>query len=202
MQDIIDCYEQKANEMADKFLSLTFAQTHPDIASHFPHKQPMAIADIGAGAGRDALALAQMGHYVMAVEPSAGLRARGQAHTKNSNVIWADDTLPDLYNLSSYPQQYDFMLCNGVWMHLDNQQRRTALGAMAKLLRPWGRIYIKAFDGTGQTRPGRTVYPFTAAEFSEYAPAAGLKLAHQEEQKDLLGKADVRWFAVRLDLIR
>lgn len=197
--ETIALYEQRADEMADKFLSLTFEQTHPDIAQHFPHKRPMPIADIGAGAGRDARALAGMGHYVMAVEPCTGLRARGQEYTKNTNVIWADDALPELANISTYPQRYDFILCNAVWMHLDMPERAVALKAMAGLLTPYGRIYLKAFDGTGQLRPGRPVYPFNPQEFADYAPQAGLKLAHREEQKDLLGKADVRWYAVRLD---
>jgi len=197
----IALYESRATEMADKFLSLSFEQTHPGIEKHFPYQRPMAMADIGAGAGRDALALSNMGHYVMAVEPCAGLRARGQEYTKNSNVIWADDKLPLLENLSLYPQRYDFILCNAVWMHLDKPEREVALKAMAGLLTRWGRIYLKAFDGTGQERPGRAVYPFHPDEFNEYAPQARLRLAFQEEQKDLLGKADVRWYAARLDSI-
>lgn len=194
----IALYEQKADEMTDKFLSLSFEQTHPDIARHFPHNRPMAIADIGAGAGRDAKAFAAMGHHVMAVEPSAGLRARGQAYTAGSTVIWTDDRLPDLANISTCPQRYDFILCNGVWMHLTRPERQQALKALAALLTSSGRIYIKAFDGTGQQRPGRAVYPFHPDEFAGYAAQAGLELTYQEEQKDLLGKADVRWFAVLL----
>lgn len=199
INETIALYESKADEMADKFLSLSFEQAHPDLAQHFPHGNPMAVADIGAGAGRDALALSQMGHYVMAVEPSAGLRARGQAYTRGSNVVWAEDALPELANLSTYPQRYDFILCNGVWMHLTEPERAAALASMAGLLTRQGRIYIKAFDGAGQTRPGRPVYPFVPEEFDAYAPSCGLQRAFAEQQKDLLGKADVRWFAVRLD---
>lgn len=196
---VISYYDSKADEMADKFLSLGFAQAHPDLARHFPHNRPMAIADIGAGAGRDAKALAEMGHYVMAVEPSEGLRQRGQAHTAGSNVIWADDTLPDLANLLTYPQRYDFILCNAVWMHLTLPERERALVSLRQLLTLQGRIYIKAFDGAGQERPGRPVYPYRPEEFDEYAPRCGLKRIFCEEQRDLLGKADVRWFAVLLE---
>lgn len=195
----IDFYDAQADGMAAKFLSLSFEQAHPGLARHFPHDRPMAVADIGAGAGRDALALAGMGHHVMAVEPSAGLRARGQAYTKDSAVVWADDRLPELPYLTTYPQRYDFILCNAVWMHLTLPERAVALQTLARLLTPTGRIYIKAFDGAGQARPGRPVYAFHPAEFLDYAPPCGLRLAHQEEQKDLLGKPDLCWYAVRLD---
>ena len=201
MSEIIKTYDENAEILAQKFLGLTFEQAHPDLEKHFPYKRPMAMADIGAGAGRDALALAGLGHYVMAVEPSRGLRKIGEAHTKGGNVIWADDALPDLASISTYPQKYDFILCNAVWMHLPPEQRPLALAAMSGLLTRFGRIYIKAFDGTGQQREGRAVYPFHPDEFKGMAAHAGLRLAFQDEQKDLLGKQDVRWYAARLDRI-
>ena len=43
------------------------------------------IADIGAGAGNYAAALADRGYRVMAVEPSAAMRAQAAPH---DNVTW------------------------------------------------------------------------------------------------------------------
>ena len=55
-----------------------FADVHAEVAHLIP-PAPARIADIGAGSRPDAAALARMGHQVIAVEPTAELRAEASA---------------------------------------------------------------------------------------------------------------------------
>ena len=60
----------------------------------FPKTKTLAF-DVGAGSGRDAVRLASLGFEVIAVEPSAGMRAQVQrlhcsAQTNGSIARWFD----------------------------------------------------------------------------------------------------------------
>ncbi|MEV4399966.1 hypothetical protein [Nonomuraea sp. NPDC049607] len=48
---------------------------------------------------RAAAALAALGHEVVAAEPTAELRARGEALHAGQDLGWVDDALPDLTEL-------------------------------------------------------------------------------------------------------
>jgi len=55
---------------------MSFADLHSDVARLLP-KAPAFILDVGAGSGRDAASLAEMGHSIAAVEPVDELRNCG-----------------------------------------------------------------------------------------------------------------------------
>lgn len=86
---------------------------------------PGSILDVGCGIGRDAAALAAMGHTVIAVEPtSAFLEAAKRLHTSPS-ICWQSDSLPHLTSLPT-ENRFDFILCQGVWQHIDDDERLRA----------------------------------------------------------------------------
>ena len=68
--------------------------------------EPASILDIGAGTGRNALALARCGHRVDAVEPSASfaaiMRAEAQRGSLAVRVIQSDAFSADVYLRSDY----------------------------------------------------------------------------------------------------
>lgn len=60
---------------------------HASWQSHLPERARFAL-DLGAGSGRDAMALAGRGWHVLAVEPAAELRRFGEAATRDREVQW------------------------------------------------------------------------------------------------------------------
>ncbi|MEV4395316.1 hypothetical protein [Nonomuraea sp. NPDC049607] len=93
-------YAEAAERLAEQYESVTFAEVHREMLHLFPAR-PSSVLDIGAGSGRDAAALAALGHQVVAAEPTAELRARGKALHAGQDLEWVDDALPDLAGLLS-----------------------------------------------------------------------------------------------------
>ena len=79
--------------LAERYESISFAEVHAEVAHLIP-PAPARIADIGAGSGSDAAALARMGHQVIAVEPTAELRAEGQRRHDVPGLAWAMTPCP------------------------------------------------------------------------------------------------------------
>ncbi|MGH7022231.1 MAG: hypothetical protein ACREEB_01425 [Caulobacteraceae bacterium] len=92
--DTIAAYTQGAAEFAARFESLTAADLWAPVAEFIPAAGKRLGLDVGAGVGRDAAWLASLGLEMVAVEPSAGLRAIGQA--RRPTIRWLDDRLPEL----------------------------------------------------------------------------------------------------------
>ena len=99
---------------------------------------PCRALDIGAGTGRDAAALAAMGHQVVAVEPVVAFRDRAARLHPSTRIEWVDDSLSDLAKLSG-KGHFDLVLLTAVWMHLDPEQRQRGMTRVSGLLRGGGR---------------------------------------------------------------
>ena len=119
-------YAEAANALVKQYEGLTFADVHRDTLHLIP-KTPGRVLDIGAGTGRDAAALAALGHSVVAVEPTPELRAEGQRLHAAAAIAWIDDALPDLRQLPEGAGRFDLVMLSAVWMHLDPDQRRRAM---------------------------------------------------------------------------
>lgn len=91
MTDAVGYFDSAAAMLATRYNSVRFADVHADIVSRLP-TGVARVLDVGAGSGRDARALAALGHHVTAVEPAAGLRSIGEAC--DCGVSWIDDRLP------------------------------------------------------------------------------------------------------------
>src|SRR5690606_36647496 len=107
---------------------------------------PIRAADVGAGTGISARALAQRGVEVVAVEPNAAMRAAAAPHPR---VTWregtADDTgLPD--------GAVDLVLVAQAFHWFDPPG---ALREFHRILRPGGRLAI----GLEPPQPDRSVHP-------------------------------------------
>ncbi|MFJ5739431.1 class I SAM-dependent methyltransferase [Streptomyces microflavus] len=98
------------------------------------------MLDIGAGTGRDAAALAALGHSVVAVGPTAELRGHGQRIHAGSAVEWVDDALPAL-SLHQCSGRFAAVFATAVWMHLDAEERGLAMARIAALLMPGGQFF-------------------------------------------------------------
>ena len=123
-------YGEHAMALAERYESISFADVHAEVAHLIP-PAPARIADIGAGSGRDAAALARMGHQVIAVEPTAELRAEGQRRHDVPGLAWSDDALPGLDGLRARGERYDLIMLTAVWMHLDEDERVAGMASLA-----------------------------------------------------------------------
>ncbi|MEV8098061.1 class I SAM-dependent methyltransferase [Kitasatospora sp. NPDC085879] len=182
-------YREAADALAVQYEEITFEQVHGDVL-HLVPAGPGHVLDVGAGTGRDAAALAARGHRVVAVEPTAELRAHGRRLHAGSGIDWVDAALPDLV-LDRPGQRFDAVFATAVWMHLDADERRRAMAVIAALLLPGGRFFVNLRHGP--VPDGRHMFEVSADETVALGRANGLRPVHSGERPDLHGRADVRW---------
>jgi len=91
----IEFYNEHAYSFNQQYLSQSAETVH---GSWMDKYLPVSgqVLDVGAGIGRDAKWLAELGFDVIAVEPALGLRQHGQLLTDKLSVYWLDDILPEL----------------------------------------------------------------------------------------------------------
>jgi len=184
-------YAETAAVVAERFERITFDDVHASVRHLIP-VAPADVLDIGAGTGRDAAALAAMGHRVVAVEPTAELRTIGTGLHPKIGSTWLDDSLPDLALVTSRPQRFDAVMLTAVWMHLDSSQRAEAMPVIAELLRPGGVVLFSVRHG--HVPPGRVMYEVPAEETVTLATASGLRLLLRlDDQPGAYGDAQVTW---------
>ncbi|MFJ6138401.1 class I SAM-dependent methyltransferase [Kitasatospora sp. NPDC092286] len=183
-------YGEEAERLAVQYESVTFAEVHREVL-HLVPEPPSAVLDIGAGTGRDAAALAGLGHRVVAAEPTAELRGIGHRLHAGRGIRWVDDALPSLPVLGGGRERFDLILLTAVWMHLADRERPLAMDAIAGLLAPAGRVLLSLRHGP--VPAGRRMFDVPADETVALARARGLELLHRAERGDLHGRAGVRW---------
>ncbi|MEU5539734.1 methyltransferase domain-containing protein [Streptomyces sp. NPDC020362] len=200
---VVDChgpprgtagYAEAADALAVQYEEVTFDEVHRDVLEFVP-TGPGRILDVGAGTGRDAAALAARGHTVVAVEPTAELREHAQRLHTGSGIDWVADALPHLA-LRRHPGPFDAVFVTAVWMHLDAEERRHAMGRIAALLVTGGRFFVNLRHGP--VPAGRHMFDVSAAETVELGRALGLRTVHRGERPDLHGRDNVRWSSLVL----
>ncbi|WP_424890098.1 class I SAM-dependent methyltransferase [Streptomyces sp. XH2] len=190
-------YGEAAEALVEQYESVTFDEVHREVLHLFP-TEPSSVLDIGAGSGRDAAALAARGHRVVAVEPTAEMRASGRRLHAGQAIEWVDDALPGLPRLSARQLRFDLILLTAVWMHLDEQQRSAAMAHLAGLLEAGGRVILSLRHGP--VPAGRRMFPVTARETVELARRSGLHVVHHARREDPHGRPGVSWTSLGLQL--
>ncbi len=185
-----ESYAAEAATLLRQYESIGFAEVHAAFLDLLP-PAPAQVLDIGAGTGRDAAALAGMGHQVLAVEPTAELRAGGAALHPSPRLAWLDDGLPDLAGVVALGRRYDLVLLTAVWMHLGAAERAQAMPVLAGLLAPGGLLWLSLRHGP--VPPGRVMHAVDPAEVIAQAEAQGLALLRQRAGADTLARAGVHW---------
>ncbi len=183
-------YAEEAETLAARYESITFAQVHR-ATLHLMPAPPSRVLDIGAGSGRDAAALAALGHHVVAIEPTSELRHHGQRLHPEPNIEWLDDALPELSRVLARGEQFDLILLTAVWMHLDIQQRRLAIARLTRLVRSSGKIIMSLRHGP--VPAGRRMFDVSYEETEQLAREHGLRAIFRSESEDVLARPNVRW---------
>lgn len=166
-------YAEDAAAVADQWRKISFRDLHRPVLHLIP-MAPSRILEVGAGMGRDAAALAAMGHTVVAVEPVDELRAAAINFYPTSNVVWLDDSLPELCLVRASAGTFSTVMVTAVWMHLDDAQRRRGMGAISDLLDEGGLLIMSLRHGPIPT--GRRMFDVSAADTISLAEAHHLQL--------------------------
>lgn len=186
-------YGEAADALARSYESVSFAEVNGD-AVHLLPTTPGRVIDIGAGTGRDAAALAALGHTVTAVEPTPELRAHGQRLHGAAAITWIDDSLPDLDVVHALGERYDVVLLTAVWMHLDLPQRQRAMPRVASLLASGGVMPMRLRHGP--VPEGRRMFDVSIEETAALAEACGLSTICRGQRPGLFGVPGVHWSTV------
>jgi SAM-dependent methyltransferase len=165
-------YAEEAEELFKCYESFSAAEAH-QTELHLIPTAPGSILDIGSGTGRDAAWFAAMGHRVVAVEPTDAMRIPAMARHPSPRIEWLNDSLPDLAVLRARGERFDAVMLTAVWMHLDAEQRRSAIPNVASLVRAGGAVIMKLRHGP--VPPGRRMFEVSPEETIELAQMQGLQ---------------------------
>ncbi len=187
-------YGETADVLVKQYESRTFADVHRGILPLLP-APPACALDIGAGTGRDAAALAALGHTVLAVEPTPEMRAHGQRLHPSPAIEWLDDSLPELARVRARTQErgerFDLIMMTAVWMHLDETERTRAMACVAGLVAPGGLMTLSLRHGPVPT--GRRMFDVGPAETRALAARHGLSTVYEKERPSVFNADDVWW---------
>ena len=190
----IEIYERNAAALAEQYESLG---TGPDFLHLIPPAEPGAIAlDIGAGSGRDAESLVELGYEVVAAEPAANMRSEGMKRHGLKSIKWLDDRLPSLEALRRAGRRFDLILVSAVWHHVLPDDRPAAFRNIATLMRPGALLVMTLRHGPAPD--GRPVVPADLGEVERLALDCGLETECAVETEDELERADLGWTSVML----
>jgi SAM-dependent methyltransferase len=113
------------------------------MAAHFASSfEPGAhVLDVGAGLGRDVLALLELGFDGWGVEPCQAMREQALVRHPALSGRLADAGLPGLGRPFGR-EAWQGVVCSAVLMHLPPQQMSAAMTAMVDLLDAGGRLLL------------------------------------------------------------
>lgn len=187
----------------ERFMAAThgiaFQDLHQSILKFIP-TAPSNVLDVGSGIGRDAAVLADMGHTVVAVEPTRKFLSVAQK-LYGTSIEWINDSLPLLQSLGDRNEGFDFVLASAVWHHIDQNERRIALSRIADLLRPTGVFALSLRHGPAGV--GTYIFPTNGQETVRDAKRMNLKpLLVLGNQPSLIeGKKNVTWTRIVLQKV-
>jgi ubiquinone/menaquinone biosynthesis C-methylase UbiE len=113
-----------------------------------PERRPLAGLDVGSGTGRFTPALADAFGPVTGVEPSARMREVAQAQSRHPDVRYLAGAAEDLPVPSA---SADYVLMFLSWHHVQDKPR--AVRELARVLRPGGRLLLRANFSDHHPRP-------------------------------------------------
>lgn len=190
-------YEASVRSFADASRMLEFDEVCKDFLAFLPLASARVV-DIGAGVGQNSAALAEMGHFVVAVEPLGQLLSIARASCSHPQITWLQDSLPLLRRLPPENQPFEFILVEAVWHHLDEVERVRALKSLASLLEPAGRCALSLRNGPPGI--GTHVFPTETENTLEQAKRQGMECTFLAENLPsiLPHKEDVTWTRIVL----
>lgn len=197
-RETIAAYDADAEMLAGCYESHDADAHHARFADLLPSGPDRIALDVGAGSGRDAAWLAELGYDVVAAEPSGGMRTAGQARHGDTPIRWIDDRLPGLDAVHGLGLSFDLILLSAVWQHVAPGERRRAFRKLTTLLRPGGLLVLTLRHGPAPT--GRPMHEVSVGEIEGLAREHGLLVNRVAHGPDVLGRPGVSWTTMCLTL--
>ncbi|MCG8381038.1 MAG: class I SAM-dependent methyltransferase [Gammaproteobacteria bacterium] len=190
-------YENYILRFIESSQNLDFNEVCKDFIAFLPSK-PAYVLDVGSGAGQNAASLAAQGFTVTAVEPMPEFVDAAKKTYKGSPVKWLSGSLPDISCLSSDSGQFDFVLIDGVWHHLEKAEREMAVMRLSALIKQGGKCAISLRNGPAGM--GSKVYPTDSKITVESFENHGFEcIFHLKNQSSILpNKENVKWSRIVL----
>jgi SAM-dependent methyltransferase len=183
-------YDAKAKILAERYESIHFTKLHGWLLP-FLSKTGGSALDVGAGSGRDAKGLLDLGFEVVAVEPSSSMRKEGQNRHPDPGIHWIDESLPGLDTLVRQGFSFDLILLSAVWMHVSPNDRDRAFRKLVSLLKPAGILAITLRHGPND--PDRPMFDTSVDELEYLAKSHGMSVLHSDTEPDHLGRTEITW---------
>lgn len=185
-------YEAAAKHFIESSQKLRFEEVCADFIPYLP-LPPATVLDAGSGAGQNAAALEKRGFSVTAIEPVAAFLDAAKNSYGDASVHWQNDSLPHLNTLNARHDQYDFVLIDGVWHHLNEVEREDTITRLSSLVKPGGRCAISLRNGPAGI--GTQIFPTdskrTIEQFEKFRFECVLHLQNQDSL--FANKPLVKW---------
>lgn len=196
MNDNLTFYSKNAQLLSQQYDSVPFESVHKGWLDLIP-TNGFAL-DIGAGSGRDARYLASRGLNVYALEPVLSLMENARNKSAQFDITWLQDSLPQLFKVTSLANSFDLILLSAVWMHLSPEERKLSIQNLAPLLNKKGKLVITLRHG--KFNDARTAFPISVEEIHSLSAKSRLKVILQTQpSKDQLGRNDIAWQTLVLE---
>jgi len=184
----ITFYSDNSALLFSQYQSISFENVHHSWIQVIDFQQCKTALDIGAGSGRDSLALKHKKLCVTAIEPSDALRTLGQVFT-GDDVTWLNDTLPHLNKMKG--KTFDIILVSAVWMHLSPEEQSQSLQTISTLLNDNGYLIITLRHG--DFSDARKAFEMDENRVIAEANTLGLSLVFAKHEGDKLSRDNVSW---------
>lgn len=190
-------YERFIPLFIESAQSLDFHQSCKDYKKFLP-SAPASLLDIGSGAGQNAAALASLGYHVTAVEPMYEFLNAALNKYGTLSVRWMQGGLPELACLNPHDEMFDFVLIEGVWHHLNEEELAVSIACLSSIIKPGGRCAISLRNGPPGM--GTRVYPTDVSSTINAFASFGFEAAfYVENQPSIFDfKENVKWARVVL----
>lgn len=184
-------YHRHAERLARSYRDVSFETVHSPLLKYLPCRRSRII-DIGAGAGRDAYALAELGYDVTAVEPSAEMRRVGQLEEGVAQVTWMDDSLPALMSVRATGEAFRFILCSAVLMHLPGRLLVASFEAMHAIAEYDAVLAVTVRNPLPSDPPG-VFHHHCRETIVDAAAKAGFALMEDGTNVDVFRRSEANW---------
>jgi SAM-dependent methyltransferase len=190
-------YEQVVAAFVRESQKLDFARVNRDFLAFLP-SVPCRVLDAGCGAGQNAAALARLGYTVVAVEPLAAFLDAARRTYAALPITWINDSLPLVPTLGVESRQFGFILVDGVWHHLDEEERTQCMARLASLLQNGGVCALSLRHGPAGA--GTHVFPTDGQKTAVLANQYGLQVAMclTDQPSIMKNKPRVTWTRIAL----